>query len=214
LDAEQGLFGCLDQALEYIEESIARAAPIVTVLRLLTLQCLTNNGLKPKTFDFFRREILQTYGNEYLFTLLNMERLGLIFRQDNHFNYPTLCKSLKLLDKECNIREPTDFNYVYSGYAPLSVRLIQHAAKPNGWRAIDESMRSLQAFGPTFEFQQDIPAGVRQCKLFGFCEFGGDLLICVFFCVVAVDSATASRSKVTLVYFIGGVTYAEISALR
>jgi hypothetical protein len=217
LDAEQGLFGCIDQALEYIEDCINCQVSLIKVLRLLTLQCLTNNGLKSKAFDFFRREILQTYGNEYLFTLINMERLGLIYKQDNHFNYPSLCKSLRLLDKECNIREPTDLHYVYSGYAPLSVRLVQHAAKPNGWRLIDESLRGLQAFGPTFEVQQEIPAGTRQC-MNNLCTsvffFQNCSLIFFLLILVAADSAPASRSKVTLVYFIGGVTYAEISALR
>ena len=48
------------------------------VLRLLCLQSLVNGGLKQSTLDFFRREILQSYGFEYVLALDNLTKAGLL----------------------------------------------------------------------------------------------------------------------------------------
>jgi len=40
-------------------------------------------------------------------------------------NYDNLRKPLKLIYEEINETEPDDVAYVYSGYAPLSIRLVQ-----------------------------------------------------------------------------------------
>jgi len=48
---------------------------------------------------------------------------------------------------------------VYSGYAPLSVRLIQYLARP-GWRSITEVLNILP--GPTFDEVQQIPVALRK----------------------------------------------------
>jgi hypothetical protein len=63
--------------MEYIEECINRQEPVVKVLRLLCLFSLTNNGIKEKTFNFIRREILQAYGYGYLFALEKLQKLGM-----------------------------------------------------------------------------------------------------------------------------------------
>jgi hypothetical protein len=44
---------------EYIEECMNRQEPLHKVLRLLCLVSLTQNGIKAKQFEFFRKEILQ-----------------------------------------------------------------------------------------------------------------------------------------------------------
>ena len=48
---------------------------------------------------------------------------------------------------------------MYSGYAPLSVRIIQHAVKP-GWKTIMPSLQLLP--GETIEEVQQLPDGVRK----------------------------------------------------
>ena len=53
---------------------------------------------------------------------------------------------------------PKDFSYVSSGYAPLSVRLVQHAVTGKGWAAIHASTLA-QLPKPALEFTQtDAPA--------------------------------------------------------
>ena len=52
-----------------------------------------------------------------------------------------------------------DISYVYSGYAPLSVRLAQLLSRP-GWRSIEEVLRILP--GPHFEERQPLPTGLQK----------------------------------------------------
>ncbi|KAL4223148.1 Vacuolar protein sorting-associated protein 33A [Mactra antiquata] len=182
-----------DKINPYIEDCIGRREPLLKVLRLLCIQSFCNNGLKPKVLDYYKREIVQTYGFHHLVTLSNLESAGLL-RPHSNRNYQVVRKSLKLTVEEVDEKTPNDISYVYSGYAPLSVRLIQYLARP-GWRSITEVLSILP--GPRVDEIQQIPVALRKRR----------------------SSITSSHSgitdqKVTLVFFLGGVTYAEIAALR
>ncbi|XP_033123521.1 vacuolar protein sorting-associated protein 33A-like [Anneissia japonica] len=178
-----------DKVNNFIEDCIGKKEPIVKVLRLVCMQSLTNSGLKPKILDFYKREILQTYGFEHIVTLHNLEKIGLL-KQQSQKSYSTIRKTLKLVMEEVNEQNPNDISYVFSGYAPLSVRLAQYLAKP-GWRSIEEALRLLP--GPLVEEKQQIPVGLRKKRSPG---------------------SDGDNQKMTLVIFLGGVTFAEIAALR
>ncbi|CAG8747928.1 7256_t:CDS:2, partial [Funneliformis caledonium] len=132
LEVQQNLAAGIDINLQndYIEEMINRQVPIVQVLRLLCLLSIVNGGLKQKSFEFFKKEILQTYGFEHLQTLLNLERLNMFVKQGSTNNkFSSIRKQLQLIVDEVDEHNPQDISYVYSGYAPLSVRLIQCVTK-------------------------------------------------------------------------------------
>ncbi|EDL19628.1 vacuolar protein sorting 33A (yeast) [Mus musculus] len=176
-----------DKVNSYIEDCIAQKHPLIKVLRLVCLQSVCNSGLKQKVLDYYRREILQTYGYEHILTLNNLEKAGLLKAQTGgRNNYPTIRKTLRLWMDDVNEQNPTDISYVYSGYAPLSVRLAQLLSRP-GWRSIEEVLRILP--GPHFEERQPLPTGLQKKRQPG-------------------------ENRVTLVFFLGGVTFAEIAALR
>uniref|UniRef100_A0A8B9K0B5 Vacuolar protein sorting-associated protein 33A n=1 Tax=Astyanax mexicanus TaxID=7994 RepID=A0A8B9K0B5_ASTMX len=176
-----------DKVNTYIEDSIAQKDPLIKILRLVCMQSVCNNGLKQKVLDHYKREILQTYGYEHLLTLNNLEKVGLLKPQlTTRNNYPTIRKTLKLWMEDANEQNPNDISYVYSGYAPLSVRLTQLLARP-GWRSIEEVLKMLP--GPHFEERQQLPTGLHKKRQQG-------------------------ENRTTLVFFLGGVTYAEIAALR
>ncbi|GAM27805.1 hypothetical protein SAMD00019534_109810 [Acytostelium subglobosum LB1] len=189
IECEQNLLAGLyqEEVDKYLEECINKKAPWYKILRLLILYSLTHNGIKPKQLELFKREIVQSYGCELILTLANLERIGLLKKQESRSTFPALRRDLNLITEEINENNPTDMGYVYSGYTPLSCRLVQHAIRPNGWKAIEETLRSLP--GPTFEEVQPLPQG-------------------------AMSNVKNDRKPITLVYFIGGVTFAEISALR
>jgi len=191
LEAEQSLLAGTDpdSSSNYVEECINKKEPFVKVLRMLVLLSLTCGGIKLKQLELLKREILQTYGFEYLFTLNNLEKLGLFKKQEGKSTFAALRKSLRLIVEEIDEGNPSDIAYVYSGYAPLSCRIIQQAARPGGWKSIDELLRMLP--GPTFEETQPLPPGV-----------------------LAGAPLANSNGPVTLVFFIGGVTFTEIAALR
>ncbi|XP_018645424.1 vacuolar protein sorting (vps33), putative [Schistosoma mansoni] len=68
-----------DKAHPFIEECILRGAPIEEVLRLICIQSFCNGGLKQRLLDYYRNEIIQVYGFEHIFTLDNLERVGLLY---------------------------------------------------------------------------------------------------------------------------------------
>ncbi|XP_064209394.1 vacuolar protein sorting-associated protein 33A isoform X1 [Anguilla rostrata] len=198
-----------DKVNTYIEDCMAQKDPLIKILRLVCMQSVCNNGLKQKVLDYYKREILQTYGYEHILTLGNLEKTGLLKLQTSARNsYPTIRKTLKLWMEDANEQNPNDISYVYSGYAnphlspppqnpndisyvysgyaPLSVRLTQLLTRP-GWRSIEEVLKMLP--GPHFEERQQLPAGLHKKRQQG-------------------------ENNTTLVFFLGGVTYAEIAALR
>ncbi|XP_042951608.1 vacuolar protein-sorting-associated protein 33 homolog isoform X6 [Carya illinoinensis] len=118
-----------DICYEYIEEMIHKQEPLVNVLRLLILFSVTNSGLPKKHFDYLRRELLHSYGFEHMATLNNLEKAGLLKKQETKSNWLTIKRALQLVVDDTDTANPNDIAYVFSGYAPLSIRLIQHAVR-------------------------------------------------------------------------------------
>ncbi|KAL1841128.1 hypothetical protein VTJ49DRAFT_7406 [Mycothermus thermophilus] len=151
LEVQQNLAAGADPSSQFdaIEELIARNTPLPQVLRLLCIYSCISGGIKTKEMDHFRRLILQGYGYQHLLTLQNLERLQLFLprssplasmiptmaggsstgtaasQQGTKTNYTYLRKQLRLIVDEVDEQDPNDIAYVYSGYAPLSVRLVQ-----------------------------------------------------------------------------------------
>ncbi|KAH9602366.1 hypothetical protein KSS87_020031 [Heliosperma pusillum] len=136
------------RCFEYIEEMIHKQESLVNVLRLLILFSVTNSGLPKKQYDYLRRELLHSYGFEHMATLNNLEKAGLFRKQELRSNWLTVKRALNLVVENVDTANPKDISYVFSGYAPLSVRLIQQAIR-SGWRPIEEILKLLP--GPHFE---------------------------------------------------------------
>ncbi|KEH43486.1 vacuolar protein sorting-associated protein [Medicago truncatula] len=187
-----------DICFEYIEELIHKQEPLTTVLRLLVLFSITNAGLPKKHFDYFRRELLHSYGFEHIATLNNLEKAGLFKKQESKSNWLTIKRTLQLVVEDTDTANPNDIAYVFSGYAPLSIRLIQHAIR-SGWRPVEEVLKLLP--GPHLETRR---GGFSNSPSFD-----------TFYGVSnSIDKVPDGRRSLVLVVFVGGVTFAEISALR
>jgi len=210
-----------EQAYDLLEDMIAMQQPPLQVLRLLCLQSLTNGGITGNKFDLLRREIIQTYGFDYMFSLLNLEKLGLIRRRemkwlDSGSPFSLARKNMALIDENVNVMAPNDISFVSSGYAPLSVRLVQLAAKTNGWASL---LSTLSLFPkPVFEFhqaQQPAPLDIKQAEA----HMTRASTAPVDSAVSASsspfhDMVAASGKKVMVAFFVGGVTFMEIAAMR
>ncbi|CAI6007236.1 unnamed protein product [Closterium sp. NIES-65] len=189
----------IDSACEYIEDAMAQGHPMSTVLRLLSLVSLTNGGIPKARFDHLRREFLQAYGFLHVFSLDNFERAGLIKRQEGRSTWVAVKRSLRLIVDDDDDANPRDIAFTFSGYAPLSVRLLQQAIQPGGWRAMDEVTKT--ATGPTFEWEQS-PDGTTHRDVTN-----------------RTPSAmrrgpSESVPRLVAAVFLGGVTFAEVAALR
>ncbi|CAK7325419.1 unnamed protein product [Dovyalis caffra] len=200
LDMEQTLVEAqsYDICFDYIEELIHKQEPLVSVLRLLILFSITNSGLPKKNFDHLRRELLHSYGFEHIAMLTNLEKAGLLKKQESKSNWPTIKRALQLVVEDTDTANPTDIAYVFSGYAPLSIRLVQHAVR-SGWRPMEEILKLLP--GPHSEMKRG-----------GFSS--SPSISTLNGASAAVDRVADGRRSLVLVVFIGGVTFAEISALR
>jgi hypothetical protein len=124
------------------------------VLRLLCLQSLTGGGLKANRYDQWKQYFIEVYGYEFLPILHDLEyKLGWIKRKDTLFMdshrspFQSIRKNLILIHAEVDTVEPDDVSYVSSGYAPLTVRLVQAAVQ--GWKDKDEVLKDLFGTGTT-----------------------------------------------------------------
>lgn len=190
---------------DQMEERIGSQEPVLSILRQLCLQSVTSGGIKAKNYDFIRRELVQTYGIEILLALNNLEKAGFLRRRDTLWNdtsgFALARKSFRLINEDVDPRNPRDIAYVSQshapGYAPLSVRIVESALKPKGWQSMQETMRQLP--GPSAEISQ-VPPPADDAHAAGAAS--------------KMDTFGAVERKVLLVYYLGGVTYMEIAALR
>ncbi|CAK4030792.1 Vacuolar sorting-associated 33A [Lecanosticta acicola] len=228
LEVQQNLLAGTDPSSlhENLEELIARDAPLSTVLRLLCLESSLSNGLRQRDLDHFKRMILQAYGFQHTLTLSDLEKMGLLVPRESHRGYlnpiagaagqtatdwNAVRKSFQLWTDEVQESDPEDIAYVFSGYAPLSVRLVQcilqkpalhqlvnaknapAAPGGTGWKGFEDSLGKIR--GATVDVSQkgsDADASHARKTLRG----------------------SKEGPKITVVFFLGGVTYAEIAALR
>ena len=189
--------GAVEEVEEYIEGMIAKQAPLYLVLRLLALMSLTS-GIRSRKFDGLKRDLVQTYGYSTLLLLNNMERLGLL--SANRRKFDAMRKAMRLWSDS---GAKDSIGYVYEGYAPLSVRLIEMGSvTQGGWKKMDEIMTLLP--GAPFEVKQERkqqqPAHGQAAPPPASQGVG--------------DVNGVEEKPLVLVFFIGGVTFAEISALR
>lgn len=197
LSCEQDFMMCvdLDKPCELIESMICKQKPIEKVLRLLCMQSAAGNGLKQKVLDGYKKEIIHAYGIDALLKIGKLEKAGLIRLQTGSRSYNILRKTLNLTVEDFKEVAPKDISYVHSFYAPLSIRIVEHSLKPLGWNGLNDILSCIPE--PSFEdyqLQNSSSTGRR-------------------------DSLTSEISqsdipRVILVFFVGGCTFAEISALR
>lgn len=124
LNGEQGMINGekTERTLDYLEALIQVKEDLNKVMRSLALRSLIDGGLKQKTFDYFRREIIQVYGFKTIEFLNNLHKAGLFTKQTNSKPvWPKLQEGLKLLDVEIRSDDPNpkDPAYTYSGHCPL-----------------------------------------------------------------------------------------------
>ena len=212
LETQQSLVAGGDNtsALDYLEGLIAQQVPFEKALRLLCLISQLSN-IRTKAYEHVRAEILQTYGYQHLVTLDKLIKMNLLRVSQNpgpiaqKSNLATLRKQLRLVVDDIDERDHRDMSYVYSGgYTPMIPRIIsmvQRARetpleasksttagkKVSIWSDVEDALRILP--GELISESQELAPGIEA-------------------------SSRAHRSRKILVLFVGGCTYAEISALR
>lgn len=201
-----------ESALDTLEEWICSHHSIHKILRGLVLQSICGGGLKANRYDHLRALIVQGYGYEYLLKLHDLEKLGWIRRKDTLWMdsassaFPLLRKSLILIHAEVDTVEPDDISYASSGYAPLTVRLVQSAVQ--GWTKTRRQEVLQQLPGRLIDVQmtmppQDLSSLIQQSPRDSLGDYAKS------------SGEQQERYKPTLiVFFVGGLSYMEVAALR
>ncbi|GAX11505.1 hypothetical protein FisN_22Lh196 [Fistulifera solaris] len=199
-----------DTCYDMLDDLVACQFPPYRFFRLLCLQSLCAGGIKSSRYDSLRRDVIQTYGYEYLFILGNLEKAGLLRRRDGLWidttsPFNNLRKSLILINAEVDTVEPDDVSYVSSGYAPISVRLIQTAMK--GWNGRDEILREIP--GRIVDVEQHSPPQDLASAL----KTPPNKTLGAL-AEVEVADGVKGKKPVLIVTYVGGVTFTELAALR
>ncbi|KAL9123640.1 MAG: hypothetical protein Q9217_006947 [Psora testacea] len=221
-----------------LEELIARDVPLTTILRLLCLESCISGGLRQKDLENFKRLILQAYGYQHLLTLSALEKIGLLQTrtsasvllnplgagtgavENSKTNYNYLRKVLRLIVDEVDEQKPTDIAYVYSGYAPLSVRLVQAILQKQHLLAITRSTQAATTndatpTGNTSHGWQGFEATLNNVRGTTFSRIQkGEEAATKARHLLQGAAAGAGKQKTVVVMFLGGITFTEIAALR
>lgn len=242
LDIQQNLLASYDVPgqLTAVEDLIAQGAEMQIVIRLLCLASIVAGGIKGKILENIKKEVLQAYGYSYLPLLLSLSSPPLAILLPNplpssvvasvsgtKYPFTSLRKSLRLLiDGNESLDElENDISYVYSGYAPISIRLVQCVAQKGG--VISNPAKSKE--GATEEDGKKSILGQTQAHpIVGFKGFE-DVVESIpgrTFDITQKGAAATNgvstnllstwkeRTTTTVVFFLGGCTYTEIAALR
>lgn len=217
LEIQQNLLAGYDTSnqLSSIEDLMYQQIPYTTVLRLLILFSITSGGIRQKSLESLEREFLQVYGYHHLPLLIALKRLNLLVKAPVQNNlFPQLRKALRLVVDDIDDQKPDDIAYTYSGYAPLSIRLVQ---------CITQKPAVAGGAGDRSKLQLPIPKAHPIAGWKGFEDVIQAIPGATFDEVQKPDNETsipqsgtksADGTKTTIVFFNGGCTHTEISALR
>ncbi|XGW06953.1 hypothetical protein V3C99_016901 [Haemonchus contortus] len=193
--------------ISYLEDCMLRELPSWQVLSLACLASLAQNGLPAKHFQSFRDHFFRTYGYEYLPILHSLTSKRLLTEKprpivggagppapsspatgDSLPTLPFLIKRLNLVptaeDAAVDLRNPSTMSYVFSGAFTPPFCQVVANAVVHGWNTNELK----KTFGRVLvEENSYIPADRRPDN---------------------------RMRKAILVFFLGGVTYAEVAALR
>ncbi len=195
--------GILDETLETqsLSDIIYGEDELMSVLRLMCLRCAAGDGIAKREFDVLRKEVLNTYGFEHIETFERLQEAGILYEKEDRSRsaFATSRGPMKLLVDDASkidAENPEDIHFAYAGYAPWSCRMVEEACSA-GWRTrLDGRVPTIHVRQALYDdgsahdaVAKDIPVRNR-------------------------SKSPGSTARNVFVVFIGGVTSAEIAALR
>jgi hypothetical protein len=131
-----------NEAYEFIDNELTKKSEEFNVLKILCLICNLKNGIKNRIYEQIKRDFFQIYGFQELFLWNNLEKANILKSPEGSNYYMDIDRKLKLIYEDVNLNEPNDISYSYSGYAPISIRLIERAVT-KGWKSIEDLLYKL-----------------------------------------------------------------------
>ena len=135
----------IKEVLTFLEDSMARQFDMTTVVRLMSLYSLMQDGVVEKEFKMLSKLFVQAYGYQHVSTLRCLERIGLFSARDpklllepllidrklpEKMSYRKVCRRLNLLPASATAASGASPNYVFGGvYTPLIYKLVDSCLK-------------------------------------------------------------------------------------
>ena len=172
----------------YYDEHLCEQRDLKSLIRLMILESLTQNGVKD--YQKLKREILNIYGYQNIFLFRDLENLRWLkekellknLRKIIDISYSQIIEKLQLVKISDDPTKIDDCSYVLGGYCPLSLRLIETAIEGR-WNKIIETIK----------------------KMPGITNYPPD---------ESVISNPSKDNNIIFIVFVGGITYTEIEGIR
>ena len=131
-----------DKLHDFIDDELSKKSDKYSILKILCLECILYGGIRYKFYEQFEKDFLTTYGYKNLILWKNLEKAGFIKTQDNDLFFSAVCNDLNLLYPDIDVINPNDSSYVFGGYCPIIIRLIEKAFS-TGWGMIKDIIKKI-----------------------------------------------------------------------
>ena len=175
----------------FYDDYIADKKDLYKLLNLFIIETLTQGGVKD--YNTLKRDILNVYGYQYIFLFRDLEAIGLLKEKEVLKNflmeksYQQIIKKLNLISAETDYikSKVKDCSYIYQGYCPIILRLIELAVGGK-WNKFKDIISKLP--GDTFYPEDETE--------------------------ISKPKSEEQKVQTIFVVFVGGVSYNEIEGIR
>ena len=175
----------------FYDDYIADKKDLYKLLNLFIIETLTQGGVKD--YNSLKRDILNVYGYQYIFLFRDLEAIGLLKEKEVLKNflmeksYQQIIKKLNLISAETDYikSKVKDCSYIYQGYCPIILRLIELAVGGK-WNKFKDIISKLP--GDTFYPEDETE--------------------------ISKPKSEEQKVQTIFVVFVGGVSYNEIEGIR
>jgi hypothetical protein len=114
------------------------------LIKLLCIESLTQGGIKD--YNKLKRDILNIYGYQKIFLLRDLESIEFLKEKSSYkkheLSYQQICKKLNLINPNFTKEKINDCSYLYRGYCPIILRLIELALEGK-WNSMKDVIMKL-----------------------------------------------------------------------
>lgn len=132
----------VDILLDFFDKELGKQCDIYSFLKILCLESLTIGKIKGKVYDSIKNDFIKVYGFQEIFLLNNLEKLKILKKKETNTFYEFIQTKMRLINDSVNTIEPDDTAYVFGGFCPLSIRLVEKVIQ-DGWGSIKDIMTKI-----------------------------------------------------------------------
>ena len=128
----------------YYSDYMSDKKDLKKLLKLMCVESLTQGGIKD--YNNTKKDILTIYGYQNIFLLRDLESIGLLKEKESpkkgELSYQQICLKLNLVNEKFTKENITDCSYLYRGYCPIIVRLIELGVEGK-WNIMKDTIAKL-----------------------------------------------------------------------